>query len=149
MMWYRSKQETTQSGSLHWLHKYRLSIRCLCLSQTMQRHVGLSFLWVGGIRIKKCLSVRRNAFLSKLGLPPLRSTDDFTSVPYFSTICLTNFMRKFNASNLPLFILCEHWMDSAGNYMFKVNYRNTRKKVWNMFKVNNKATKTTSVVSFW
>ena len=31
----------------------------------------------------------------------------------------------------------------AGNYMFKVNNRNTRTKVWNMFKVNNKDTKKT------
>ena len=30
----------------------------------------------------------------------------------------------------------------AGNYMLKVNNRNTRAKVWNMFKVNNKDTKT-------
>ena len=29
----------------------------------------------------------------------------------------------------------------AGNYMLKVNNRNTRAKVWNMFKVNNKDTK--------
>ena len=34
----------------------------------------------------------------------------------------------------------------AGNYMFKVNNRSTRIKVWNMCKVNNKATKTTRVV---
>ena len=31
----------------------------------------------------------------------------------------------------------------AGIYLLKVNNRNTRKKVWNMFKVNNKDTKTT------
>ena len=31
----------------------------------------------------------------------------------------------------------------AGSYMFKVNDRNTRTKVWNIFKVNYKATKTT------
>ena len=30
----------------------------------------------------------------------------------------------------------------AGNYMFKVNNRNTRTNVWNTFKVNNKASKT-------
>ena len=35
--------------------------------------------------------------------------------------------------------------DSAGIYLIKINNRNTRTKVWNMFKVNNKDTKTTSV----
>ena len=29
----------------------------------------------------------------------------------------------------------------AGNYMFKVSNRNRRTKMWNMFKVNNKDTK--------
>ena len=33
--------------------------------------------------------------------------------------------------------------------LFKVKNRNCRKKVWNMFKVNNKDTKTTSTTSFW
>ena len=36
-----------------------------------------------------------------------------------------------------------------GIYLLKVNNRNTRTKVWNMFKVNNKATKTTPMASFW
>ena len=31
----------------------------------------------------------------------------------------------------------------AGNYMFKVNIRDTKAKVWNIFKVNDKATKFT------
>ena len=30
---------------------------------------------------------------------------------------------------------------TCSNYMFKVNNRNTRTKVWNIFKVNNKDTK--------
>ena len=34
-------------------------------------------------------------------------------------------------------------------YLLKVNYRNARAKVWNMFKVNNKATKTMAMASFW
>ena len=110
MVWYRSKQGTTQNASLHCLHKYRLSFRCSCLWQTMQRRVGLSFVSVGGISIKKCPSVRRKGFPSKLVLPPLRSTDDFTTVPYFTTICLTNFVRKFNAFNLPPFFLCMMWV---------------------------------------
>ena len=37
---------------------------------------------------------------------------------------------------------------SAINYMFKGNSRNTRSR-WNMFKVNNKDTRTTPVASFW
>ena len=36
----------------------------------------------------------------------------------------------------------------AGIYLLKVNNRNTRTKVRNMFKVNNKATKTTPMASF-
>ena len=31
----------------------------------------------------------------------------------------------------------------AGSYLLKVNNRNTRTKLWNVFKVNNKDTKTT------
>ena len=38
---------------------------------------------------------------------------------------------------------------SANIYLFKVSNRNTRKKMWNMFKVNNKNIRTTSVTSFW
>ena len=34
-------------------------------------------------------------------------------------------------------------------YLVKVTNRNTRIKVWNMFKVNNKNTKTTPMASFW
>ena len=34
-------------------------------------------------------------------------------------------------------------MNPPGDYIFKVNYRNTRTKVWNMLKVDNKDTKTT------
>ena len=37
----------------------------------------------------------------------------------------------------------------VGNYMLKINNRNTRTKVWNMIKVNNKATKTTPMASCW
>ena len=43
----------------------------------------------------------------------------------------------------------------VGNYMFKVNNRNTlwnmwnKNKVWNMFKVINKDTRTTLLPSFW
>ena len=36
----------------------------------------------------------------------------------------------------------------AGNYMFKVNNRNTTTKVQNMFKVINKDTKTTPLALF-
>ena len=49
----------------------------------------------------------------------------------------------------------DHWIqwahnrNPAGNYIYKVNNRNTRTKVWNMFTVNNKATKTTPIASFW
>ena len=35
-------------------------------------------------------------------------------------------------------------------YLLKVNCRNNRKEVWNMFKVNNKETRTTTLIfSFW
>ena len=34
-------------------------------------------------------------------------------------------------------------------HFFQVNNKNTSKKVWNMFKVNNKITRTTSMTSFW
>ena len=40
----------------------------------------------------------------------------------------------------------------ADIYSFKVNNRNTKKKVWNMFKVNNKNIRMTSLMSltsFW
>ena len=39
----------------------------------------------------------------------------------------------------------------ANIYLFKVTNRNpkTYKKVWNMFKVNNKNTRMTSVTLFW
>ena len=37
----------------------------------------------------------------------------------------------------------------AGIYLLKDNNINTRTKVWNMFKVNNKATKMTTMASFW
>ena len=37
----------------------------------------------------------------------------------------------------------------AGNYMFKVNNRSTRTKVWSMFKVNNKGNNATPLASFW
>ena len=36
----------------------------------------------------------------------------------------------------------------AGIYLLKVNNRNTRTKVWNMFKINNKDSKTTPMASF-
>ena len=36
----------------------------------------------------------------------------------------------------------------ANIYLLKVN-RNTKKKVWDMFIVNNKNTRTTSMVAFW
>ena len=36
----------------------------------------------------------------------------------------------------------------AGNHMFKINNRNTRKRC-EMFKVNNKDTRTTAMASFW
>ena len=94
----------TRDCSLHCLPKYRISFRCSCLWQTVPRLVGLSFLSVGEISIKKYLSVRRKGFPSKLDLPPLRSTNGFAFTPYFSTICSTNFVRKFNASNLPPFL---------------------------------------------
>ena len=35
----------------------------------------------------------------------------------------------------------------AGNYMFKVNNRNTRKKMWNMFKFNKKDVNDANVVA--
>ena len=50
------------------------------------------------------------------------------------------------AKNLVFFVTEETFFSfffSAGIYLLRVNYRNTRTKVWNMFKVNNKATKTT------
>ena len=37
----------------------------------------------------------------------------------------------------------------ASIYLLKVNNRNTKKKVWNMFKVNNKATKTTLILNIF
>ena len=37
----------------------------------------------------------------------------------------------------------------AGIYLIKVNNENTRTNLLNIFKVNNKATKTTSMTSFW
>ena len=37
----------------------------------------------------------------------------------------------------------------ASIYLLKVNNRKTRTKVWNMFKVNNKDTKTPPLASFW
>ena len=37
----------------------------------------------------------------------------------------------------------------ANIYLFKGINRNTRKKVWNIFKVNNKNTRTMSMMSFW
>ena len=37
----------------------------------------------------------------------------------------------------------------ASIYLLKVNNRNTRNKVWNMFKVNNKDSRMTSMTSFW
>ena len=42
-------------------------------------------------------------------------------------------------SELPTRKLSEH---QVANYMFKVNSGKTRNKVWNMFKVNNKGTRT-------
>ena len=33
--------------------------------------------------------------------------------------------------------------------VLKLNNKNTRKKMWNMFKVNNKITRTMSLTSFW
>ena len=39
-----------------------------------------------------------------------------------------------------------NYSSPAGIYLLKVNNRNTRTKVWNMFKVNNKVTKTTSFI---
>ena len=44
--------------------------------------------------------------------------------------------------------LCLHQFP-AGIYLIKVNNRNTRAKVYNMFKVGNKATKMTPMASFW
>ena len=37
----------------------------------------------------------------------------------------------------------------VGIYLLKVNNRNTRTTVWNMFKVNNKGTKSRQLASFW
>ena len=37
----------------------------------------------------------------------------------------------------------------ASSDLFKVNYRNSRKKLRNMFKVNDKDTRTMSMTSFW
>ena len=37
-------------------------------------------------------------------------------------------------------------LDPAGIYLLKVNNSNNRTKVWNMFKVNNKDTKTAPIV---
>ena len=109
MVWCLSKQGTTQNGPLHCMHKYRLCFHCSCLWQTMQRRFGLSLLLVGGISIKNCLSVRRKRFPFKLGLSPLHSADDFTTVPYFSTICWTYFLWKFNVFNLTHFFLRMMW----------------------------------------
>ena len=41
------------------------------------------------------------------------------------------------------------YYNPANIYLFKVDSRNIRKKVWNMFKVNNKNTTTTSLTLFW
>ena len=43
----------------------------------------------------------------------------------------------------------DHGTIPAGIYLLKVNNRNPRAKVGNMFKVNSKATKTTLMASFW
>ena len=93
MVWYRSKQGTTQNASLHCLHKYRLSFRCSCLWQTMQRRVGLSFVSVGGISIKKCPSVRRKGFPSKLVLPP----SAFNWWFYYGSLLHDNLFDQFRA----------------------------------------------------
>ena len=37
----------------------------------------------------------------------------------------------------------------ANIYLFKVNNRSTKKKVWNMFRVNNKNTRMTSITLLW
>ena len=42
-------------------------------------------------------------------------------------------------------------VNPASIYLLKVNCRNNRKEVWNMFKVNSKETRTTMLIisSFW
>ena len=48
-------------------------------------------------------------------------------------------IAKFVWSNVDCLLLYKRKMlIPVGNYMFKVNNRNNRTKVWNMFKVNNK-----------
>ena len=69
-----------------------------------------------------------------------------------------DYVKEFNWFNfrlkVPTFIFLEATIERcsypSNNYMFKVNNRNTRTKVWNMFKVNNKAIKTTPLEKmFW
>ena len=55
--------------------------------------------------------------------------------------------------NIKFFVFIVIFLQSGPNpaniYLFKVNNRNTRKKVWKMFNVDNKDTWGKSLVSFW
>ena len=55
--------------------------------------------------------------------------------------------------NIKFFVFIVIFFQSGPNpaniYLFKVNNRNTRKKVWKMFNVDNKDTWGKSLVSFW
>ena len=58
------------------------------------------------------------------------------------------FWQLYSEQKMYVMFSVSIYYNPANIYLFKINNRN-RKKVWNMFKNNNKNTTTTSLTSFW
>ena len=106
-----------QNSSLHCLHKHQLSFAVHVHAGDKLYNIMLAYLSYPVVELVSNVYLldRRGlqkGFPSKLGLPPLHLTDAFTMVLYFSTICSTNVVQKFNVSNLfPFFcVLWEYCM---------------------------------------
>ena len=121
----------------HWLNCFRLSSL---------------FSWVYEVLFYKYHTLSLHQLILPPNLAFFLAADIPGQIPptkfekYYQTLnlcCIT--LNRMSNINLKWFALASSLTRSfpAGNYMFKVNNRNTRTKVWSMFKVYNKATETT------
>ena len=97
------------------------------------------------------LSLHKKSFSLKISIFFVQFILSSVKHKIFSPILLRSFAKDFQYQfnvEIQRKMLFKSVFNPAGNYIFKVNNRNTRTKVWNMFKVNNKDTKKTPLASF-
>ena len=84
-------------------------------------------------------------FLTFMGLNSKSWSDNIKKRNHVQTVKVPMVHTNYFLNSTQQTTALNKQQHSTNKYMHKVNKRKTRKKVWNVFKVNNKDTKTTSM----